>query len=348
MKEFDLNVVECKGSAREMGRQYGEQAREEIRDNVAFWGGGRLKPNAGFLDNVRGVLGRFIPEVLEEMEGMAEGAGVSLDSVLLMNHVNTFGEELASPGCTSFAISGGPDGPVLGKNNDGGQDDRCFVVRRSVPEDGLPMIQVTYAGWLSGLDAMNAAGLVNGHNSVGSVFDKSGERLDIRLWAYHLMRHCRSSQEFLAQMDTAPLTGKGFNIVLVDAAGDTCVLEAAVPLIACRDRGKEFVFATNHYVSEPLREADRRSPEHKPVTIYRYGYLRWLAETSPPKEENDVRAILASHAPWAPCRHGGPHLSFTLWSMVGLPREKRLLVASGPPCSNDYRVFDVCDLSEPW
>lgn len=113
MKEFDLNVVECKGTPRQMGRQYGEQAQEEIRDNVAFWGGGRLKANAGFLDNVLGVLGRFVPDALEEMEGIAEGAGVSLDSVLLMNHVNTFGEELASPGCTSFAISGGPDGPVL-------------------------------------------------------------------------------------------------------------------------------------------------------------------------------------------------------------------------------------------
>jgi len=108
---------------------------------------------------------------------------------------------------------------------------------------------------------------------VGSVFDKTGEHLDIRLWAYHLMRHCSSTAEFLARIDAAPLTGKGFNIVLTDAAGDTCVVEAAVPLIAVRDRRVPFVFATNHYVSEPLKDADRRAPDHKPVSIYRHGRL---------------------------------------------------------------------------
>lgn len=341
MKEFDLKVIECEGGPREMGRQYGEQAREEIRDNVAFWGGGRIKADSGFLGHVREVLDRFVPDVLEEMEGLAEGADVPLASVLLMNHVDTFGEERASPGCTSFAISKDHDGPVLGKNNDGDQDDRCFLVRRSVPEHGLSMIQVTYAGWLSGLDAMNGAGLVNGHNSVGSVFDKSGEHLDIRLWTYHLMRHCRSTAEFLNRIDAAPLTGKGFNIVLTDAAGDTCVVEAAVPLIAVRGRRAPFVFATNHYVSEPLKDADRRAPDHKPVSIYRHGYLQWVAETSPPKDENGIREILKSHEPWAPCRHGGPHLSTTLWSMIGLPVEGCLRVASGPPCGCAYRTFEV-------
>jgi len=321
-----------------MGLEYGRQAREEIRQNAEFWlGAGRLKPTDAFVDMAHDAMALRMPEVLAELEGLAEGSGVELAALLAMNHVDTFG------GCTSMAIGASPDGPVLGKNNDGEPDERVFVIRTSSPADGLGMIQVTYAGWLSGLDAMNAAGLANGHNSVGSVFEKTGPRVDIRLWAYHLMRRCRSAREFLDAIDDAPLTGKGFNVVLADERGDTCVLEAAVPLVACRDRGGDFVFATNHYVSDALKDADRRAPGQKEISIHRYGYLRWRQRTSPPKTAADVRGILASHEPWAPCRHGGAHEAFTLWSMIALPRARRLLVASGPPCTHEHAVIS-CDL----
>jgi hypothetical protein len=201
------------------------------------------------------------------------------------------------------------------------------------------MIQVTYAGWLSGLDAMNAAGLVNGHNSVGCRFDRTGVRIDIRLWAYRLMRTCDSTGQFVAQIDAVPLTGKGFSIVLVDAGGDTCALEAAVPLVARRGRGAPFAYATNHYVTDQLKDADRRTPEAKQISICRFGYLRWIEQVGTPRGASDIQAILRSHEPWAPCRHGGPHGSHTLWSIVGLPRARKLLVADGPHCTHPYREF---------
>ncbi len=126
-----------------------------------------------------------------------------------------------------------------------------------------------------------------------------------------------------------------------DARGDTCAIEAAVPLVCRRQRGQPFVYATNHYAEESLKEADRRTPENKPVSIYRFGYLKWIEAFSPPDTIVDIETILASHEPWAPCRHGGPHRSWTLWSIVAIPARCCLRVASGAPCANAYIDYNL-------
>lgn len=342
MQTDALPYIECHGTPREMGRQYGEHAKADILNNLeAFRIGEETEKVTEFVARAQGALRRFAPDILDELIGLAEGSGASLSALLRLNQVNTFTMSRPSPGCTSMALSDSPDGPILGKNNDGTPDDRRFIVRKTVPDSGHSMIQVTYTGWLSGLDATNSAGLVNGHNSVGSKFDKAGERLDIRLWVYHLMRICGTVGEFLSSVDGVPLTGKGFNIVVNDTAGDTCVLEAAVPLVSHRDRGEPFVYATNHYASDSLKDADMRAPGQKPISVYRHGYLRWVDEMTPPRTLGDIQGILCSHEPWAPCRHGGAHESTTLWSMVGIPAQHRLRVASGTPCTCAYAEYEV-------
>lgn len=344
MRINPIRFIECRGSPREMGRQYGEQAREEILGNIAALRVDAPEPRADEFSGLAvRVLDRFAPEILAELTGVAEGAGAPLFSILRLNQVDTFGagSRAHSPGCTSMALSSGPDGSVLGKNNDGAPGEPVFIVRKTLPASGLAMLQVTYAGWLSGLDAMNGAGVANGHNSVGSVFDKPGMRIDIRLWMYRLMSVCRSTAELLDMIDIAPLTGKGFNIVVTDAAGDSCALEAAVPLVSVRDRGRPFVYATNHYAGDAIKDADLRTPEKKRVSIYRLGYLRWREAVRPPGCVGDIKDILRSHDPWAPCRHGGPHLSHTLWSMICVPASRGVLVSSGAPCDSDYAQYDI-------
>ena len=112
--------------------------------------------------------------------------------------------------------------------------------------------------------------------------------------------------------------------------------EAAVPKIVCRSRGEPFVFATNHYISSELLTADRRQPKAKDVSVYRYGYLAWRRAVSPPTDQRQIRDILRSHEPWAPCRHGGAHIDYTLWSMIALPSQGILRVSHGAPCGAEY------------
>ena len=335
-----MKTIRCQGTPRAMGRQYGEQARAEIQANCAWLDTARkVRETVAYFAEAQTAIADLAPDLGDELHGLAEGADVPLAEIVCCNHYNPGGPTV---GCTPMAVADGPDGSILGKNNDGSTtEERRFVVHATNPDQGIPVTTVTYAGWLSGLDAVNAAGLAAGHGSVGSIFPRPGPRIDIRLWSYGLLRSCRTTGEFLDHLGAAPLTGKGFNIVLVDRAGATAVVEAALPVLARRGEGEPFVFSTNHFVTPELREADRRTPRGKEVSTYRFGYLRWVQETSPPQTVADLRRILSSHEPWAPCRHAGPHGSTTLWSMIALPRDGLLLVADGHPCDTPYTEFAV-------
>ncbi len=332
--------ITCEGAPRELGRQYGEQAKDSIRKNLDYFGAKwDLARSAMFLNVAKQILSEKLPEVLAEFEGMSEGADVSLERLLLFNFVETCGDRWLQE-CTPIAVSDSDDGPILGKNDDGTPvQPQDYVTRTSYPEHGLPLIQMTYAGWLSGLDSMNAEGLANGHGSVGSVFDKSGLRVDIRLWAYRLMRTCHSTVDFVRGMMDGNLTGKGFAIVLVDRKNVTSVLDAAVPLIAERSRNEKMVYATNLYMSDALKNADMRKPEAKFFNTCRYGYLRWVEQTGrTPKNIGEMGKLLSSHDPYAPCRHGdGLDKSVTSASYIAISRNCRFLSTAGNPCENPYR-----------
>jgi len=349
-KRNSIRMIECRGAPREMGRQYGEQARAAIRQNIelftAEWNRGTVKRTGGV---IRRLLSRHMPEILDELEGIAQSSKVDLNRLLLMNQTDTMGAMWS--GCTPLAVARTDHGPVAAKNNDGVKSGNLFsaqrfkkyvyVVRRCMPKQGIPFLQITYAGWLSGLDAMNAEGVGNTHGSVGSVYDKSGPRVDIRLWTYRLMQRCRTTRELVEGLMAGSLTGKGFNIAVVDRAGRTVVIEAAVPLIQARAWNAPFVYSTNHYNLPALQQSDMRAPQNKMVSIRRYGYLQWIDACHRPTRLADVKTILASHEPWAPCRHGGAHISHTEWSMIALPQKNKIMVTDGPPCRTAYQEFSL-------
>ena len=330
-----LPFIECSGSPREMGRQYGEQAREGIHANREWWQTERrVAASKAGLASCREFLRERVPHLYEELHGIAEGSGVPADEILMFNQRDAGAKPV---GCTSMALVAPTDGTLVAKNNDGATGESgSFVVRRSRPAHGIPMLQVTYAGWLSGLDAMNAEGLANTHGSVGSKLPRPFPAVDIRLWTYVLLRRCSTTDEFLAGLALTPLTGKGFNIVVGDVAGDVCVVEAAVPVIGSHSRREPFVFATNHYVTPELAEADQRTPEGKEVSVYRLGYLKWVRATAQPRDTTTLQGLLRSHDPWGVCRHGGPHSSTTLWSMIAQCEAREVLVCGGHPCEGDF------------
>ncbi|MCF6177510.1 MAG: hypothetical protein L3J71_17280 [Victivallaceae bacterium] len=83
LAEKKLKYVECSGSPREMGRQYGEQARDEIQHYFELRKqSGKKVESELFSANVEKLLQAFIPGVLEELKGIVQGADVTLEQVL--------------------------------------------------------------------------------------------------------------------------------------------------------------------------------------------------------------------------------------------------------------------------
>ena len=172
--EFD--VIELAGDPFQRGRQYGARAAGAIHENVAVYlelieAHGGLAPDAA-LSAARGfrpALATHAPLLLQEMRGIADGAGCPLDHVLLINArselMGTFGAGTVAAGggeCTSLAAT--PEATrgastLLAQNWDWHTAVRPEPVLLHVHlSGGLEVLTLTEAGQV-GKIGLNSAGL---------------------------------------------------------------------------------------------------------------------------------------------------------------------------------------------
>ncbi|WLW54867.1 C45 family autoproteolytic acyltransferase/hydolase [Streptomyces sp. YU58] len=193
-----LPLVEISGAPRDRGRQYGEAVRPQLRAALAYYEQA-FGHSAGLTwDQVtaraarwREPVGSYAPHLLEEMRGIAEGAGVRLLDVLALNargevlYDNSFaamdtspdpsGERVEEPaeGCTSFAAYGpaSGDGHVwAGQNWDwrAGVSDTVVMLRIVQPPAPTLIMQVE-AGQV-GRQGASSAGIALNANGLGGRF----------------------------------------------------------------------------------------------------------------------------------------------------------------------------------
>ena len=336
-----MQVVEACGDPRAIGQRTGEALREEIQAHVELFPQGSDSASwerrlLTFLETLR----QYLPDVLEEMEGTAEGANVPLDSIYRLNLPEYPDDLFPWQECTNVVFSSGPDGPVWGKNNDGLPDEkrRPHCARLVRPDEGIPVLIFTFCGMLATMDAMNAEGLAVGHASVGSVFQQSDDHVPIRLWAYEGLMHCRTTAEFVRHMALLPTRGKGYSIVCVDREGTCCSIEAPCPLMQVRlpASSSGHMHCVNCYQLPALADADRRDELAKQNAIARWKLLDHLLSVQEAFGLEHMKGLLRHHADPSICRHGSRDGAVTEYSMIGLTQDGRVLYLDGCPCENHY------------
>lgn len=199
-----LPLVEISGTPAERGRQYGEAVRPQLHTALAYyeeafgqssgltWGQVTARA-ARWLEPVRD----YAPHLVEEMRGIADGAGVGLNDILALNargeviYDRSFAdmdagkahkarprpeeepEEEPAEGCTSFAAYGeaSGDGHVwAGQNWDwrAGVADTVVMLRVVQPPHPTLIMQVE-AGQI-GRQGANSAGIALNANGLGGRF----------------------------------------------------------------------------------------------------------------------------------------------------------------------------------
>lgn len=337
-----MKLIEVSGDGRQIGRQTGEALRDEIRQMLELW---RVAERHTDWDAtwpiIREALELQVPEALAEMIGTAEGAGVAEDLIMKLNvPMYNFRGDLDLQECTNIAFASGPDGPVWGKNNDGGPpgEQAPPVARLIRRDDGIPQLNFTFCGMVATLDALNAEGLAIGHSSVGTVFGQSNHHVPIRLWGYEAMFRCRTTAEFVRFMASVPLRGKGYSSVVVDASGAICSLEQPCPLTQVRmpNEGERYINCSNYYQLQALREADARQPKGKRNAIARAELLDATFLGKNTRSLADMKSILRYHGDPGICRHGAHDVSHTEYAMIALPESRKCLYLHGYPCEEEF------------
>ena len=234
-------VISVKGKPFDCGQQYGSQAQKIIQKNVAvyfdmwrtLWGASKkeiLRRSHALVP----VIGGYDADILEELEGLAKGAGLSLDEIIAINaryEVN-FALGIASlcqgGGCTS--VSSLPqvtrDGHTLiGQNWDWLPRFQEFNVILKVEQPGKPSVVTQPEAGVLAHRGMNSIGIGACFNGLASSRDTFGATVPCLL----IMRQILNSESFSQALQAvlkAKTTVSG-NFLIAHSDGEAIDLEVS-------------------------------------------------------------------------------------------------------------------------
>ncbi len=368
--------IRVEGSAAERGRAYGEQALDRVRRSIeaygevfrhyAGWDWAKVTSEAM---RYREPIERFGPTYLEEMKGVAEGAGVPFEDVLAIN-VRTevmFAAKARSSrsggrrvdGCSAFAVL--PEASMDGHTLIGQNWDwllhafETVVVLEARQEAGPDFVTVVEAGLLA-KTGMNSSGIGLVTNALVTELDRGEPGVP-----YHLVLRGILDAENLS--DALAIAQRGFrsssaNYLVATTDGLAVDIEAmpgdfsALRLLFPTDG---VLLHTNHFLSSSFDHTDV-SLWVMPDSPFRLERLRAaIGRVDGKLSSDDFRSFLADHAnhPSGICCHPDARMDIydrgaTVASVLMDLDERRMWVADGHPCTNPYRERDYSDfLSKP-
>ena len=247
--------VRIAGNRRQTGLALGKLARPIMPAYLEQSGAWEaLRPWRGhpYVDELAQQAQAALPEVWEELEGLAEGLRMPVKDVLLWN---CRGDLLhsATDGCTSVALKTADGTRWIGHNEDGDPYlyGRCHLVDVAL-DDGAPgYLSFYYPGSLPGHTfGANRAGVVQTVNNLRTRQRQTGVP---RMLLARAVLDCPTLDDAVALLRDLPHSG-GFHHLL-GAASDPRILSAEVTpgAFSIQDIGKRYGHA-NHMVHAQTRE----------------------------------------------------------------------------------------------
>lgn len=358
-------VVFSSGGPRERGRAYGEQAAERIQRSVALYarvfrhytglGWNDVRARAGaFVDPIDA----FDVELLPEIEGIAEGAGIDAEDVLAINLRTEimFGLD-ARPGrvapteCTALGMVGeaAVTGPIAAQNWDWkpGARETC-VVLACAPTRGPGFVTVVEAGLLAKC-GMNEVGLALMTNALTSSRDRGAPGIPYHAILRRVLT-CTTFDEAIEAVEAGPRASSA-NYLLVSRDGRAANIETTPggPDDAIRQDADRLVHA-NHFTwptPRPFKDVGRVDGED---SLRRHATVA-LAVGQAPVSVASAQAALRDHdgRPSSVCAHDDPALDpiedyLTVASVVADLEARVLWVTEGGPCEHAFDPLDVAEL----
>jgi hypothetical protein len=334
----EVRVLELTGNYRQMGRQYGSLAKDDleamitaINENFLNNKDEKARIPQGKLDAIaRAVFDRYPQRYKETLYGMAETSGLGLDKVLLVNALEWFPkiDRLPYGHCSGIAVWGPytKQGMVVfGRNDDDSPVYLAFaipVVAIFKPNDGsIPAALINYPGVIYNATGMNADGLfieLNAGNEMG--FSMSRISIFTTLFSYlqdyhnlvELDRAMRSTLVNLSSIINVADSTRGYSY------------EAALWDTKRRDQDAEGIVAAANEFSLPDWNITPLDPKKDPgANEIRKGNLLKLAARYKGAITPEVmmKEIMDVQIKDGGATHGG-----TIFQMVAAPAERKVWV----------------------
>jgi isopenicillin-N N-acyltransferase-like protein len=346
-----VRVVVARGDPLERGRTVGYELADLVRSSLEFYWrylvrrGVRAGELAGLLGPYLAAAERELPDLVELVTGMAEGAGVSFWELFCVNAFEELEPLLEERGgrtlaprerCSTVTISG-PGYTLLGHNEQwlaGDMGNVAVVVE--LPDDGPALVSPTLACCLPAV-GMNEYRVAQGIQSL--VANDDGVGIPRVLVSRHAL--VASSPADALRRATLPGRAGGYGHSFAFGTGSAMHIETSATRFAVNGLPGSH---TNHYTDPELAERASAPSQGSQARLAR---LQALVDERSPATPAAIGEILADHGggPQTICEHGtdepADEASTIVFSMICDLDLGRMWVAPGSPCVTAYEEVDL-------
>ena len=332
--------LHSRGAPYERGLAHGKAFAAIIEEHIDT----TCKIEPGYDDKIGELLARLkknitalAPAQLEELHGIADGAGLEPDAVLKLCYwpevtSGTVGLRF----CSLIGVSDAEGGPILAKNSDHPLCTVRFLLLQRVDNSGgHSYIRGTFAGTLGTRAGINDAGLAMTTATI--VPDATNwDGVPLMVVAQAILEQCATVDEAIALAKELRTVNYGAHLMVADARGNVADIECMPDQTGVRWPEKDLLFNTNHPLAMNTCDHSAAARDLDDNSHARYNRLQTLlAET--PHTVAGLQSILRSHVqPGRICQHGGLADLHTTSSYILLPKQRKMLMAPGCPCQYDY------------
>jgi isopenicillin-N N-acyltransferase-like protein len=286
----------------------------------------------------------YAPHLLQEMRGIAEGAGRDLREIVAINARTElmYGVTQRSE-CTSIGVSAGASADAhirLAQNWDWRPTLAgsliLWVLHR---DDGPDLLTLTEAGMV-GKIGTNAMGLAMCINLLVSDTDNEGPAVPMHVILRHVLEEACSVEEAITLIGAAERCTSCFHL-LADRSGTLAGVEATPGGQHVLHPTDGVLTHTNHCLSPDLFAYDSNARDY-PETLARGERAQSLAHVQT-IDEDYLHSILTDHAtsPNSICLHMQPELPLvenneSIASIIFDLAAGTMDIAEGPPCQYPY------------
>src|SRR5512134_3029881 len=350
-------LVEVAGTHHEIGCQIGEARREQVQHSVEnahalidqtynslelTWMGARIQSRK-YLPFAE----ERYPQCVDEMRGIAEGANVTFDDVIVLNAMEAVTmDALHLTRCTSMAVNETrtADGHVLVAHNEDWvpEDENDVYVISARPKEEPPFLAMTYGGLLPNV-GFNAYGIAQLIDSVYPTDSRIGiPRLVVARAVLASRRISGALGRTLVSHRAA-----GYNHLIAHESGEMYSVEVSARRFEILHGTDGYLTHTNHYLSQTMKEIEK-DPEELISSRVRYFRANRLLRENSAHTIKTMQAIQKDHVnlPNSICNHNIAGIDpmdreSTIASLVIDLTAREMHIAWGNPCQNAYHTYHL-------
>jgi len=348
-------IIKIKGTHREIGQQIGEAFKVQVEHSLEnarkliystynvlelTWDGAQnqARKYMPFAQEV-------YPQYVDEMVGIAEGAGVKADDIAVLNAMEAVTmDALHLSKCTSLAVNGErtADGHVLLAHNEDWlpEDESDVYLVHAEPDCEPPFLAMSYGGLIPNI-GFNAYGIAQCCDSVYPTDSRIGIP---RLVVSRAVLASQTPGEAIHRC-LIPRRAAGYNHLLAHESGEIYSVEVSARQFAIIYGEEDYLVHTNHYLDPQMLQVENE-PDELVGTRVRYFRTQRLLKKNQKHSVHTLQDIQRDHInrPTSICNHTDTSRDLldrekTINAIVMDLTSRVMHIAWGNPCQNQYHTY---------